>query len=312
MGDLPTRQLGRTGLLVTTLGYGTMELRNEAPSRDTSEEQAELLLNRVLDSGINFIDTSVDYGQAEERIGRHISHRRSEYILATKCGCLSGALLTNAPKADRTSRLPHIFTPANITHGLEQSLTRMRTDYVDLVQFHISPSREQLIEEGGLECLKDLQRQGLVRWIGMSGIAPNLTDHIEMGVFDEFQIPYSAMQRDHEDLITAAADTGAGIVIRGGAAKGGPGKETGKMWDVWQSVNLADLQGDMSRQQFILRFTLSHPHVDTTIVGTINPDHLDENVAVAKLGSLPHGVYEEAKQRLAAAGVGPNAATAKS
>ena len=186
----------------------------------------------------------------------------------------------------------------------------MRTDYVDLMQFHISPSRQQLIEEGGLECLKDLQRQGLVRWIGMSGIPPNLSDHVEMGVFDEFQIPYSAMQRDNEDLITAAARAGAGIVIRGGAAKGGPGKEAGKMWDVWQRVKLADLLGDMTRQQFILRFTLSHPHVDTTIVGTINPDHLAENVAAAKIGSLPDGVYEVAKQRLAAAGIRPSAASA--
>lgn len=305
MGDLPKRRLGRTGLDVTTLGYGSMELRNEWPSRDTTEEQAEVILNHVLDSGINFIDTAIDYGDAEERIGRHISHRRSEYILATKCGCLSGELLASAPPVDRISRHPHVFTPDNIIRGLEQSLTRMRTDYVDLMQFHISPSRDQLLKEGGLECLEDLKRQGLVRSIGMSGVAPNLLDHIEMDVFDEFQIPYSAMQRDHEDLITAAGEAGAGIVIRGGAAKGGPGKETGKMWDAWQSVDLTDLQGDMTRQQFILRFTLSHPHVDTTIVGTINPDHLAENIGAAKQGALPSEIYEAAKERLAGAGLAP-------
>ena len=90
MPDLPKRTLGRTGLEVTTLGYGAMELRGAPRGRDVSEEQAERILNAVLDSGINFIDTSIDYGVAEERIGRYISHRRSEYFLASKCGCLAG------------------------------------------------------------------------------------------------------------------------------------------------------------------------------------------------------------------------------
>jgi aryl-alcohol dehydrogenase-like predicted oxidoreductase len=57
-------------------------------ARDITEEQAETILNKVLDSGINYIDTSIDYGLSEERIGRYISHRRSEYYLASKCGCL--------------------------------------------------------------------------------------------------------------------------------------------------------------------------------------------------------------------------------
>src|SRR5688500_363844 len=90
MPELPQRTLGRTGLEVTTLGYGAMELRGAPRGRDVSEAQAERILNAVLDAGINFIDTSVDYGVAEERIGRYISHRRSEYFLASKCGCVAG------------------------------------------------------------------------------------------------------------------------------------------------------------------------------------------------------------------------------
>src|SRR5437764_14995597 len=75
------RELGRTGLQVTTLGYGAMELRGAPRARDITEEQAETILNKVLDSGINYIDTSIDYGLSEERIGRYISHRRAEYYL---------------------------------------------------------------------------------------------------------------------------------------------------------------------------------------------------------------------------------------
>jgi aryl-alcohol dehydrogenase-like predicted oxidoreductase len=79
--DIAKRELGRTGLQVTTLGYGAMELRGAPRARDISEAQAETILNKVLDAGINYIDTSVDYGVSEERIGRYISHRRAEYYL---------------------------------------------------------------------------------------------------------------------------------------------------------------------------------------------------------------------------------------
>ena len=84
-------EFGRTGLQVTTLGYGAMELRGAPRARDITEAQAETILNKVLDAGINYIDTSIDYGLSEERIGRYISHRRAEYYLASKCGCLVGA-----------------------------------------------------------------------------------------------------------------------------------------------------------------------------------------------------------------------------
>src|ERR1700716_3740933 len=130
MPDLPKRTLGRTGLDVTALGYGAMELRGAPRGRDVSDEQAERILNAVLDAGINFIDTSIDYGVAEERIGRFISHRRSEFYLASKCGCLVGA------PAVRGQTSPHVFTRDNILAGVEQSLVRMKTDYLDMVQFH--------------------------------------------------------------------------------------------------------------------------------------------------------------------------------
>ncbi|MGE3272529.1 MAG: aldo/keto reductase [Chloroflexota bacterium] len=305
MPKLPTRTLGRTGLEVTTLGYGSMELRGAPRGRDISEEQAERILNAVLDSGINFIDTSVDYGLTEERIGRYISHRRSEYFLASKCGCLTGDLVTNPPPAQPGQRNPHVFTPENITRGVNQSLERMKTDYLDLVQFHSSPSKAQLEEHGGLQALQDLQKQGKVRFIGISGTIPNLKEQIDMGVFDVFQIPYSALEREHEALIEAASRAGAGIIVRGGAAKGGPGKEQGDAWEVWRRAGMDELLGGMSRMEFVVRFTYSHPDLDTTIVGTVNPDHLQDNIKALQAGPLPADVYAEAKRRLAAAGSEP-------
>jgi len=135
MPQLEKRTLGRTGLNVTTLGYGAMELRGAPRGREVTKDQAKSILNSVLDSGINYIDTSIDYGGSEELIGEFIAGRRSDFYLASKCGCFVGA-----PPADRSARMGHVFTRENILAGVEQSLRRMKTDYLDVVQFHGSPS----------------------------------------------------------------------------------------------------------------------------------------------------------------------------
>jgi aryl-alcohol dehydrogenase-like predicted oxidoreductase len=302
MADLPRRALGRTGLQVTMLGYGAMELRGAPRGRDVTEAQADTILNAVLDAGINYIDTSIDYGLSEERIGRYIADRRAEYYLASKCGCLVGA-----PPVPRGQRSPHVFTRDNILAGVEQSLARMKTAYLDVLQFHSSPSRQTLEEHGALETMLELKRAGTVRCTGISGTFPNLHEHIAMGVFDVLQIPYSAVEREHEAALAAATTAGAGVVIRGGAAKGAPtaGKHAGVQWDRWRQAHLDDLLGGMTPMEFILRFTFTHPAMDTNIVGTISPDHLQDNINALLQGPLPSDVYTEAKRRLAAAGSVP-------
>src|SRR5262245_55471197 len=101
--DLPMRELGRTGLHVTMLGYGAMELRGAPRGRDVTEAQAETILNAALDAGINYLDTSIDYGLSEERIGHYVAHRRSEYYLASKCDCMVGA--DPAPRRQRNQHV---------------------------------------------------------------------------------------------------------------------------------------------------------------------------------------------------------------
>jgi aryl-alcohol dehydrogenase-like predicted oxidoreductase len=302
---LETRPLGRTGADVTILGYGAMELRGVPNGPDIADEDAGRLLNAVLDSGINLIDTSVDYGRSEELIGRYLGHRRDEYFLASKCGCL-----LEAPPGARPP-FPHDYSPRNVRADVEQSLRRLGTDRLDLVQVHMSPSRAQLEADETIETMQALREEGKVRFLGMSGILPNLPDHIAMNVFDVFQIPYSVVQREHEDLITAAAQAGAGTLIRGGAARGGPaddkdwrqgplGLPQGEGQRRWAESSIDDLLDGMSRIEFVLRFTLSHPGLSTTIVGTSSVDHLRSNLAIAELGPLPADVYQQAKDRLSA------------
>ena len=308
MPDLAKRTLGRTGLRVTTLGFGALELRGVVAGvgRPLTPGQPERILNAVLDAGINYIDVAVDYGEAEEHIGRWISNRRQEFFLASKCGC--PLTVTKFSPSERTRfgvPLPrlHDYSRQNIMDAVHQSLRRMKTDYLDVVQFHFGPPKEVLEREGAIQTLLDLRRDGKVRFLGCSSTLPNTTDHIQMGVFDVFQIPYSALQPEHEAAIANAAKAGAGIVIRGGVARGEPGAGQGaaNVWKLWEQAKLDELREGMSATEFMLRFTITNPDMHTTIVGTLNPAHLHANVAAVLRGPLPAAVYAEAKRRLAAA-----------
>ena len=283
---LPTATLGRTGLEVTRLGFGA------GHRRAMTDEEMNAQLNAVLDAGINFIDTANDYGNSEEMIGRFLRHRRDEFILATKCGCHPDG---------------HIWTRKNLFRGLHQSLKRLRVDSVDIMQLH-NPTVAQCEQGELVQALQDMRDQGKVRWIGMSTTLPHLPTYLAWDVFDVYQIPYSALERDHEDWLTKTAQAGAGTIIRGGVALGKPGVGLGQS-DRWQALNEAGLdelkQSGESDTSFVLRYTLTHPDVHTNIVGTTNPAHLAENAQATLAGPLSREVYAEARKRLDRIGVSP-------
>ena len=302
--SLPTARLGRTGFETTRLGFGAMEL--SGLGGPLSPQQVGRLLGGVLDAGINLIDTSPDYGSSEELVGAHLAHRRGEFFLASKCGCLVGR-----QPVLRDGRLEHDFSPANIRAGVEQSLRRMKTDHLDLVQVHSSPSRAVLEQHGSVAALEALRAEGKVRFVGMSSVLPDLLDHIEMGVFDVFQIPYSALQPEHEDAIRTAAQAGAGTIVRGGVARGAPAPDHDPARDhafwqafvkerreLWARAKLDELLEGASRMEFLLRFVLGHPDLHTTIVGTSKPEHLAANVAAARKGPLLPHLRAEAERRI--------------
>lgn len=300
---LPTRRFGRTDLNVTRLGFGAMEIRGPRVwnGRQVSDADARRILDAVLEAGITFIDTANDYGRSEELMGTFIADRRDRFALATKVGC------SIVPAGDH-DETPHVWTREHILGNIDDSLAKLRTKQVDLLQLH-NPSVEQ-VEQGKLvDVLREIQSAGKTRWIGASSTTPHLGTFIEWGVFDAFQVPYSALERNHENLLQQAHDAGAGVIVRGGVARGEPGAGRGPQdrWQVWEQANLDELRGpDESRTQWMLRFTLSHPAVDTVIVGTLNPEHLAENLRAVEKGALAPDTYAEAKRRLDAAGVRPD------
>ena len=285
------RVLGDTGLEVGVLGYGAMELRDAS---EVSESDAERVLNAVLDGGINFVDTSPDYGASEERIGKYISGRRSEYFLATKGGCNVGS---DGVRGDP----PHVWSRDRLLANIELSLERLRTDYVDVWQLH-NASVQDVDAAGLIDVMEEVKASGKVRHVSISSRSPDLDTYVERGSFETYQIPYSALQREHEEVIGKAATSGAGVIIRGGVAKGRPVGAMADAWPRWERAGLAELAGDgESPASFLLRYTISHPGMHTTIIGTRSLEHLAANRATVELGPLDDATYAEAKRRLDAA-----------
>ena len=284
--SLPTAILGRTGIRVARLGYGAGHRKPQ------NAANARVVHEGVLNAGITLIDTADCYGNSEELIGDFLSARSSEYYVATKCGGSSSG---------------HVWTRKNCMRTLEESLRSLKTSTIDIMQLHNPTVTET--EEGDLvDALIDMKKSGKVRWIGASTTTPHLATYLAWGVFDIFQIPYSALERDHEEWITKAAEAGAGILIRGGVALGEPGigRGSSERWDKFREADLDELRDpDEDRTSFMLRFTLTHPHTHSIIVGTTSLEHLQKNVRAVLKGPLLPETYDEAKKRLNAVGVSP-------
>ena len=288
------RVLGRTGLKVTELAYGAMELKK------VEESEAEKLLNTVLDSGINLIDTSPDYGTSEDLIGKFISGRRDEYVLASKCGC-------NVPNDGSEDR--HIWTRDQVFHNVDHSLERMKTDHLDLLQIHSATAEE--VKDGELvDAMKEVQQKGKVRFIGYTSTGrgdfgfPDVQEMIDWDAFDFYQLPYNIVARPHETTISKAAGKSAGVILRGTAKPGYARVYGEENWEaIWDRAGLDELMDEgEDRYRFMMRYAISHPDYSTVIIGTRSLDHLADNIKTFEEGPLSADVVSEAKKRLDAAG----------
>ena len=261
--------------------------------RVVDEEGADRMLNAVLDAGINFIDTAPDYGVAEERIGKYISHRRKEFFIATKCGC-------KPRQHDDHLEVLHHWEADTISSNIESSLRRLNTDYIDLLQFHGGTVNE-LEEKGLIQRLLDYQSQGVVRWIGISTSLPEINHVVDHDYFDVVQLPYSCLNLQHMKIMQRLAEHDVGIIVRGGIAQGGPDAEIQReiINQIWAAANLDELvPSGMSRAEFILRTTLSNSDCHTVIVGTSNLEHLRKNVAAATSGPISQGIVQNVHSRV--------------
>lgn len=299
------REIGRTGLETTVLGFGSMEIAKLEYS------EAERLLNEVLDLGISFVDSSPCYGVTEEYIGKAIGKRREEYVLATKCGC-------NVDENGRFTLGPdHIWTAEQLYRNLDQSLKLLQTDYIDIWQLHgIMPDYLKGGPDGEvMKALERIKESGKVRHIAFScrngspdqPLYPAMFGYhackamIPWNRFEAIQLIYGALTRTNESVIDEASQKGIGVICRGAV------KKYFNSYDqLFERAGLAELCKDgESQAEFLIRFAISHPGISTVIVGTKSREHLYSNINAAKCGVLSPEIYGEAKRRLSGVGINP-------
>ena len=267
------RQLGRTDLTISRLGAGLAEIGFELTLAE--EAQAAQVLNTALDSGINFLDTAACYDISEEVIGRTIAHRRHEYILSTKCGHVTGGYEGEA------------WTAQAVRDSIERSLKRIKTDHVDVVHLH-SCDLEVLERGKVIQELQEAKQAGKTRYIGYSGDNEAAEWAVKSNLFDVLQTSFNLVdQRARLWLFPEAINKGMGIIAKRPIANGvwaapkNPSDYAAAYFERAQAMKavgpipLAPENGIL----LALGFVLAHEAVDTAIIGTRNPRHMQENIA---------------------------------
>ncbi len=180
--------LGRTGLVISRTGFGAL------PIQRIGFEEAGAIMNRALDGGISYIDTARAYTDSEEKIGRAVSHRRGEFILATK---------THAKTAEALNR------------ELDTSLRLLNTDHIDVYQFHNPPFVPMPGGEDGLyDAAVKAREAGKIRFIGISQHSIDRAfEAVNSGLYDTLQYPFNHLATDREiALVELCREKNVGFV----------------------------------------------------------------------------------------------------
>ena len=284
---MQTRILGKTNLQISRLGLGLSEIGYGLTLAE--EAQAAQVLNTALDMGINFLDTSACYNISEELLGRAIAHRRDEYVLATKCGHVTGGYQGQD------------WTAQTITDSIERSLKRLKTDHIDLVQFH-SPDVADLEKEENIQALLDARQAGKTRFIGCSNDNEGAMWAVESGLFDTLQTSYNLVdQSARRDLLPKAKAQNMGVIIKRPIANAAWGAQTSPSsyaQDYFLRAKAMLAEGLIpgapdDRILLALGYVFAQDLADTMIVGTLNPRHLATNIEmVDSLLPIDGGVIE--------------------
>ena len=271
------RKLGKTDLDVSILGFGASPLGNVFGEADPSEGIRAVHL--AIDEGVNFFDVSPYYGLtlAETRLGEALEGRRQSICLSTKCG--------------RYGSQDFDFSPQRIRRGLEESLTRLRTDYVDLLFAHDVEfgTAEQIIQDT-IPAMRSLQEEGKARYIGISGYPPGFLVRIAQAVpvdailnYCHYNLLVNDMDRQ---LAPFAEERGIGLINASPLHMGILTEQGGPEWHpappevrsaVRKARELCQAHG-ASLTDIALRFCLDYPNAATTLVGMSTTQEVSRNL----------------------------------
>jgi L-galactose dehydrogenase len=278
--------LGRTGLRVSKLGFGAAPLGNEFGTMDVAE--GARTVDCALDLGINFFDVAPYYGRglAEERLGEALAGRRHKAVLATKCG--------------RYDIDAFDFSADRIRRSVEESLRRLRTDYIDLYQAHDVEfvSERQIVDEA-IPTMRELQREGKVRFIGITGLQLKVLRRIAEAIPVDTILSYARynllIHDLHEYLASLVHETGVGLInasplLLGILSETGPQPWHPASDEIKRSgAELVEMYR-RARERIEdagLRYAVANPLVSTTLSGMSTEAQVRQNVRAVESNATP-------------------------
>jgi L-galactose dehydrogenase len=285
------RKLGQTGLVVSVLGYGTSPLGNVYNDVDTRE--VTRAIHHAIESGINFFDSSPYYGLtlAEERLGQALLGKRQATVLATKCG--------------RYGLADFDFSEKRVLASVDESLRRLKTDYLDLYQAHDVEfgDFDQIVNET-VPALRKIQQQGKARFIGITGYPTNFLVRVAKQVPVDTILSYchyNLMNTDLDEALTPFAKAnGLGLINASALHMGILTPRGGPEWHpapvavraaAKRATELCRSRGvDISR--VAIRFCLDHPYVSTNLVGMSTVEEVKENLKLFRIQTDPELIKE--------------------
>lgn len=254
------RPVAQTGIAISPLGLGTVKFgRNQGVKYPQgfelpSDNEVRDLLALGFDLGINLLDTAPAYGLSEERIGKLLPNSRHEWVIETKVG---ERFIDGESSFD--------FSAIGTRTSVENSLRLLKTDYLDMVLIHSDGDDVRILrEEAVLDTLLQMREEGWVRAVGISSkTVDGALLAYELGC-DVVMAAYSPLYTDELPVLESAAAQGRGLLVKKAFASGHLDKLGGK-----------------NPVEYALDFIFSQPGATSVVLGTINPKHLRENVAVA-------------------------------
>lgn len=256
------RPLGKTGINISSLGFGCMRLPmiEKGEAKEVDQKRVDAMLRKAYELGVNYFDTAWFYNDflSEAAVGKAIKSFREKIYLSTKC----------------PSHL--VKKPGDYTEFLHKQLKRLDTDYIDLYHFH-GVSYEGFLkideETGWLEEAKKAKEAGLIRHIAFSfhDKPENMIKLIDMGHFESVLCQYNLIDQANAEAISYASEKGLGVIVMGPL---GGGRVSGLPVELTKELNI----GVQSSVELALRFVFSNPHIDCALSGMENMDMVEENV----------------------------------
>jgi len=292
------RKLGYSDLHLSEVSLGCMNL-------GTDFSKSTAIIDRALDSGINFLDTAdlYDKGENEKIVGKAIKGRRDQLIIATKVG--------NRWEEGRDG---WFWDPSKkyIKEEAKQSLQRLGIDYIDLYQLH-GGTIDDPIEET-IEAFEELKQEGYIRYYGISSIRPNVIKRfVEKSSITSVMMQYSMFdRRPEEEMLEFLNKNEIGVLARGPLTKGmlsaagslkiqDRGRDGFLDYSYDELVNMSEQLHDYApatrnMNALALQYVLEHPAITSAVFGASTVDQLEENLGFLNAETLDELTYQKLKQ----------------